>query len=373
MAAPRRRSRVTNLELLSPTPAALRNGTQSLDIGRGSEVPLSVQISWQIAYQIDTGQYPEGARLPTVRELAASFRIDPNTVRVVYGRLARAGYVTTRQGSGTYVAPRPERPGRGAALTELVSELLMRGAQRGFAPDELATAVYAAAQERKKPGSRVRVLFVDDTQSDALSCATVLAEAFGDVADVEGALIEEIDGRLSNFHYDLVATTPGHAEATQQRVARRRPVLVMLVVPTYSEVLRELSAARPGSTLALICETEQGLANMDTTFRSFRGRLNIMKAGHDSKDELRRIDEDADLILVTRAAVHLGAIDGFSRAERVREFSGEFDKAGLELLGHAIGSVLAERALVQEPIPVGLKPHPDPGGETQSRSLSVDR
>ena len=188
MSAPRHRSSETTLELRSPRHAVLRNGTDARDVERGSDVPLSVQIAWQIAYQIDTGQYEDGARLPTVRELAASFRIDPNTVRVVYGRLARAGYVTTRQGSGTYVAPRPERPGRGAALMALVSELLLRGAQRGFAPDELATAVYAAAQERRHPGSRVRVLFVDDTQSDASHCATLLAEKFGDVAEVEGAL-----------------------------------------------------------------------------------------------------------------------------------------------------------------------------------------
>ena len=149
-----------------------------------------------------------------------------------------------------------------------------------------------------------------------------------------------------------MATTPGHADATQKGVARRRPVVVMLVVPTYSEVLRELSAARPGSTLALICETEQGLANMEATFRSFRGRLNILKAGHDVRDQLTRIDQEADLILVTRAAVQLGAIDGFSRRERVREFSGEFDNAGLELLGHAIGSVLAERARLPGAVPV---------------------
>ena len=354
MAVPRHQVKVTDRDPGTPKLALLRQKTRALDVGRDREVPLSVQISWQIAYQIDTGEYPEGSRLPTVRELAASLRIDPNTVRVVYGRLARAGYVTSRQGSGTYVARRPDRPGRGVVLTELVSELLIRGAQQGFSPDELATAVYAAAQERRQPGSRVKVLFVDDTHGDASHGASLLAEKFGDVAEVEGALIEEVDARLSNFHYDLVATTPGHADATQQGVARRLPVVVMLVVPTYSEVLRELAAAPPGSTLALICETDQGLANMDATFGSFRRRLKILKSPHDSKDGLRTIDAEADLILITRAAVRLGAIDGFSRPERIREFSGEFDNAGLELLSQAIGSVMAGRAQEQESLDIGI-------------------
>jgi DNA-binding transcriptional regulator YhcF (GntR family) len=338
-------------------PTMLRRGTQAIEMERAREVPLSVQISWQIAYRIDTGEYPEGSRLPTARELAASLRIDPNTVRAIYGRLARAGYVTARQGSGTYVAPRPVRPGRGAVLMDLVSDFLIRGAQRGFAPDELATAVYAAAQERRHPGSRVRVLFVDDTHSDASQGATLLTEKFGSVAEIEGALVEEVDARLRNFHYDLVATTPGHAEVTQRAVAKRCPVVVMLVVPTYSEVLRELSVARPGSTLALICETDQGLANMDATFRSFRGRLRILEAKHDAHDALQMIDAEADLILVTRTAVRLGALKSFGRPERVREFSGDFDNAGLELLGQAIATVLAGRTRIQEPPGISITPY----------------
>ena len=78
-----------------------------LDVERDSDVPISTQIYWQLAYQIDSGRLQPGERLSPVRELGAALRVNPNTIRAVYRRLAETGYVTTRQGAGTHVAERP--------------------------------------------------------------------------------------------------------------------------------------------------------------------------------------------------------------------------------------------------------------------------
>src|SRR5919204_474501 len=66
---------------------------QSLDVERDSDVPISTQIFWQIAFQIDSGRLQPGSRLPPVRELGAALRVNPNTIRAVYRRLADAGYI----------------------------------------------------------------------------------------------------------------------------------------------------------------------------------------------------------------------------------------------------------------------------------------
>ena len=87
---------------------------RSLDVERDSDVPISTQIFWQITYQIDSGRLLPGARLAPVRELGAALRVNPNTIRAVYRRLADAGYVTSRHGAGTHVAERPpQRRGAG--------------------------------------------------------------------------------------------------------------------------------------------------------------------------------------------------------------------------------------------------------------------
>ena len=63
----------------------------SLDVERDSDVPISTQIFWQITYQIDSGRMLPGTRLAPVRELGAALRVNPNTIRAVYRRLADAG------------------------------------------------------------------------------------------------------------------------------------------------------------------------------------------------------------------------------------------------------------------------------------------
>ena len=75
---------------------------RGLDVERDSDVPISTQIFWQVAYQIDSGRLLPGARLAPVRELGAALRVNPNTIRAVYKRLADAGYVTSRHGAGTH-------------------------------------------------------------------------------------------------------------------------------------------------------------------------------------------------------------------------------------------------------------------------------
>ena len=148
-------------------PPSAAAGGHELDIERGSDVPISTQIYWQLAYQIESGRLQPGTRLPPVRELGAALRVNPNTVRAVYRRLADAGYVVGRHGAGTRVVDRPPVRRGSDALAGIVAETLRRAAQLGFTPDEVAQATFTAATEHKRPGPLVRVLFAECTSADA--------------------------------------------------------------------------------------------------------------------------------------------------------------------------------------------------------------
>jgi DNA-binding transcriptional regulator YhcF (GntR family) len=66
--------------------------------------PLFDQLRNQIIDAIRTGTLPPGARLPTVRELAAQLGLAVNTVARAYRELETAGVVETRGRFGTFVA-----------------------------------------------------------------------------------------------------------------------------------------------------------------------------------------------------------------------------------------------------------------------------
>ena len=131
--------------------AASTDTARELDVERDSDVPISTQIYWQLAYQIDSGRLLPGSRLSPVRELGAALRVNPNTIRAVYRRLADGGYVTSRHGAARM--SRTARPRSGAeALAGIVAEMIRTGAEAGFTADEVASAAFAAATERKRPG-----------------------------------------------------------------------------------------------------------------------------------------------------------------------------------------------------------------------------
>lgn len=318
--------------------------TGGLDVERDSDVPISTQIYWQLAYQIDSGRLLPGARLPPVRELGAALRVNPNTIRAVYRRLADAGYVSSRHGAGTRVADQPPVRRGTEALDGIVAEAIRRAARAGFTPDEVASAAFAAASERKRPGSMVRVLFAECTAADAVYDAEQVADAFGSLLEIEGVVLEDLPERLERFHYDLVATTTFHADEAQALVGGRTPVVAMLVGPGYMDLIHEISALPRGARVGVICKSATGGDNIAETLRLAGATdVELLAATPDSAEDLRAVDEAADLILMSREALALGIEERLDRPDRVREWVYEFDPSGLELLRRSIERVLASR------------------------------
>jgi DNA-binding transcriptional regulator YhcF (GntR family) len=319
--------------------------SSDLDVERDSDVPISTQIYWQLTYQIDSGRLLPGSRLPPVRELGAALRVNPNTIRAVYRRLADAGYVASRHGAGTIVADRPPNRRGAEALAGIVAELLRRGAEAGFTSDEVAAATFAAATERKRPGPQVRVLFAECTNADAGYDAERLNHAFAGTIEAEGALLDDVPDRLDRFHYDLVATTTFHADEAQALVHGRRPVVAMLVGPGYVELVHEIAGLPAGSRVGLVCASERGTDNIaETLTMSGAKGVDVVSATIDNTDDLGVVDRTADIILMSREALAVGLDKTFGRPERIRSWTYEFDPAGLELLRRAIDHVNAARA-----------------------------
>jgi len=69
-----------------------------------SSLPLYVQVKDQLSLAVATGALQPGDQLPTVRDLAARLRVNPNTIARVYRELQAEGLLSSRQGSGTFVS-----------------------------------------------------------------------------------------------------------------------------------------------------------------------------------------------------------------------------------------------------------------------------
>jgi len=80
-----------------------------IDLDPVSPVPPYEQVRRQIAERINDRTLPVGAKLPTVRRLAADLGLAINTVARAYRELEHAGLVETRGRSGSFVSAAGER------------------------------------------------------------------------------------------------------------------------------------------------------------------------------------------------------------------------------------------------------------------------
>jgi len=75
-----------------------------LQIDNASGRAVYQQIMDQIKRDIALGRIRQGDRLLTVRELAATLAINPNTIAKAYRQLEQEGVITTKAGAGAFVA-----------------------------------------------------------------------------------------------------------------------------------------------------------------------------------------------------------------------------------------------------------------------------
>ena len=65
--------------------------------------PIYLQIIDSVKQDIAVGKLQAGQKMPSVRELAGTLKVNPNTIQRVYQELDREKITFTKRGMGTYV------------------------------------------------------------------------------------------------------------------------------------------------------------------------------------------------------------------------------------------------------------------------------
>lgn len=86
------------------------NGRVDLVISLDGPGEKTVAVYRALRAAIVDGRLPAGHRLPATRALAADLGVARNSVATAYERLVAEGYLTSRVGAGTFVAPVRDKP-----------------------------------------------------------------------------------------------------------------------------------------------------------------------------------------------------------------------------------------------------------------------
>lgn len=101
----------------------------------GDHRPIYEQIKEKLKFLIIGGALKDGDKIPSVRELAVSMTINPNTVQRAYKELESEGYIYSRQARGYFVSPQSVAERQDPAelvekFTDAAKELYYHGKSR---------------------------------------------------------------------------------------------------------------------------------------------------------------------------------------------------------------------------------------------------
>lgn len=108
-----------------------------------SDRPVYLQIVEKIQIDIVSGIYGAGDKLPSVRDLAATAAVNPNTMQKALTELERTGLVYTNRTSGRFITDDTEllKKAKKELAAMEVSEFLTKMKQFGFTKDEVLNLV----------------------------------------------------------------------------------------------------------------------------------------------------------------------------------------------------------------------------------------
>ena len=120
--------------------------------------PIYEQVKDGLRRPVVTGALQAGDRLPSVRSLASSLAINPNTIQRAYEALEREGYLYTVAGKGSFASPQADvDAGRRARLLEQFDQSAAELLFLGMTAAELGARLQAAEAGRVRPGEGERV------------------------------------------------------------------------------------------------------------------------------------------------------------------------------------------------------------------------
>jgi GntR family transcriptional regulator len=130
-----------------------------IEIDPRSHIPIYLQIAEGIRAAVAAGIYRPGEALPSLRAMAISSQVNPNTVQRAYDELAREGLIYSRRGKGLFVAEQgtPSAQERAKASVARALEEGIRAAKAaGLSVEQVRELFETAIEQTTSAGSDKR-------------------------------------------------------------------------------------------------------------------------------------------------------------------------------------------------------------------------
>jgi GntR family transcriptional regulator len=130
----------------------IENNMIMLNIAPSSGIPIYKQVIDQVKRMIASGTLQPGDELPSVRNVASRFQVNPMTISKAYSLLEATGYLERQRGKGMIVSNErggEEEMGKRISILEpAINELITQAKQLAIPKDKLKTIIEKYIEEK---------------------------------------------------------------------------------------------------------------------------------------------------------------------------------------------------------------------------------
>jgi DNA-binding transcriptional regulator YhcF (GntR family) len=119
-----------------------------------SDRPIYSQLIEQIQQMVVSGIYPAGAKLPSVRDMAAEASVNPNTMQRALSQLETEGLLYSQRTSGRFVTEDAEKimQTKNELAVSLIHEFITKMNQLGYDRRQTVSLLGSVMKEEEQNG-----------------------------------------------------------------------------------------------------------------------------------------------------------------------------------------------------------------------------
>ncbi len=238
-----------------------------------TDQPLYRSLAAEISNQISAGELAAGSKLPTIRQFAKDKQVSVGTARHTYQFLADSGLISTRQGSGCYVAcPETAEPiSRKEQAIESIDKMLRQLADLDFSIRDIQILLELKLRQLEERFRNVRVAVV----AESPEMRTVLLNSLATIPNVDFALfllsnLREQPQRLE-ADFDFVVCEEKHAAELKLLVQGKIPVM-QVAMTLSADTGKEIGQIPAQTKVGIISISHNFLDVMTEDFSGFVSR-----------------------------------------------------------------------------------------------------
>lgn len=244
--------------------------------------------------------------MPTERELSENLKVSRNTISAAYNELEQEGVLKSYQGRGTFVAEEAN-PWKAQNIKEKIMKFIDLGLEEaietGMDVDEFLEIVSQRVKEKKEIMSKITALYVECNIEQSKMFSKQLIESTNmnvipftlkDIMDLD----EEKKGILEKCQ--VIIATFNHVNEVARLTKPFKKEVIGVAINVDLQTIVRIARYSEETRFGFVCMSQEFMFKARGALeKAGLGNINIQYTNTTDKDELRKLINNSDVIIVS--------------------------------------------------------------------------